>query len=147
MKKEYTLTLEELNAEIPDILNILQPYKVWILHGEMGSGKTTLVRSIARALGSEEEASSPTYTLINEYKFSSNPYHLYKILHLDLFRIKNLEEAYGIGIEEILEAETKCIIEWPEIILPLLQDESVISIFIHHVGEGKRKYILTTDRQ
>lgn len=145
MKKEFILRLEDLNTRSYELLTILKHYKVWLLQGEMGSGKTTLVRALAHALGNEEEASSPTYTLINEYIFGQNEFNIEKINHLDLYRIKDLEEAMSIGLEEVLSSTAISIIEWPEIILPLLQHESIIHIKIQTLGEGKRKYTITTD--
>ncbi len=145
MKKEIILSLEELRIESNQLLTILKDHKIWLLQGEMGSGKTTLVRALANALGNEEEASSPTYTLINEYIFQQNKFNIDRINHLDLYRIKDLEEAMSIGLEEILNSSSISIIEWPEIILPLFQNESIINIEIQTVGEGKRKYTITTD--
>lgn len=145
MKKEIILSLEELKIASNQLLTLLKDYKICLLEGEMGSGKTTLVRALANALGNEEEASSPTYTLINEYIFDQNNYNIERINHLDLYRIRDLEEAMSIGLEEVLNSNAISIIEWPEIILPLLQDESIIHIKIQTLGEGKRKYIITTD--
>ncbi|NOT36946.1 MAG: tRNA (adenosine(37)-N6)-threonylcarbamoyltransferase complex ATPase subunit type 1 TsaE [Saprospiraceae bacterium] len=144
---EYIAGIDEVGEIANAMLKELSPYRIWLLRGEMGSGKTTLVRSIAGLLGEAKEASSPTYTLVNEYHFITNKHGIRKLYHLDLFRIRNVEEALEIGIEEILEDDSKCIIEWPEIILPLLQDESVINIFIENTKEGKRKYRLTNDNQ
>ena len=93
--------------------------KIILVFGDMGSGKTTLIKAIAKALGSIDEASSPTFSIVNEYKTTND-----KIYHFDLYRLKNLEEAYNFGIEEYLYSNHWVIIEWPEIIEDLLPKES-----------------------
>ena len=85
----------------------------------MGSGKTTLIKALSKALGSIDEASSPTFSIVNEYKTTND-----KIYHFDLYRLKNLEEAYNFGIEEYLYSNHWVIIEWPEIIEDMIPEES-----------------------
>jgi len=132
----------ELEKGAALILNELIPYRIWLLRGRMGSGKTTLVRKFAKILGDQNEASSPSYSLINEYRFKSNKYKIQKLFHLDLFRLNNLDEALDIGIEEILFTNFHCIIEWPDIILPLLAEQSFAELTIDLFPGEKRKYSL-----
>jgi tRNA threonylcarbamoyladenosine biosynthesis protein TsaE len=96
---------------------------VFILNGEMGAGKTTFIRTICKELG-VLDASSPTYSLVNEYHTSEEK----RIYHFDLYRIKSLEEALDFGFEEYLDQNAYVFIEWPEKILPLLDQHHIISI-------------------
>ena len=83
--------------------------KVVIFKGGMGFGKTTLIKSLVRALGSTDNVSSPTFSLVNPYEGTND-----KIYHFDFYRIKNEEEAFDIGFEEYLYSGDWCFIEWAE---------------------------------
>lgn len=91
--------------------------KTLLFYGSMGVGKTTLIKTIVKTLGSSEEASSPTFSIVNEYGLEDD-----KIYHFDLYRIKDLEEAYNFGIEDYLESNHWKLIEWPEKIESILFD-------------------------
>ena len=84
--------------------------KTWLFYGEMGSGKTTLIKSIGRNLGVTETMSSPTFSIINEYKASAGK----KVFHFDLYRLKNEKEIFEIGIDEYFDSQDFCLVEWPE---------------------------------
>ncbi len=90
--------------------------KVWCLSGDMGSGKTTLVKALCVELGITEAVSSPTYGLIHEYG------HNKQVIHFDLYRLTHLQQAIDIGCEEYFESGAYCFIEWPKLIKPLLPD-------------------------
>jgi tRNA threonylcarbamoyladenosine biosynthesis protein TsaE len=85
----------------------------------MGVGKTTLIKAIVKALGSEDIVTSPTYALVNEYKTSDN-----NIYHFDLYRIEDVEEIYSIGIEDYLYSNSYCLIEWPEKVETMLSEDT-----------------------
>ncbi|WP_452602602.1 tRNA (adenosine(37)-N6)-threonylcarbamoyltransferase complex ATPase subunit type 1 TsaE [Pontimicrobium sp. MEBiC06410] len=90
--------------------------KVLLFNGDMGVGKTTLIKELVRLLGSEDAISSPTYSLVNEYKTPDD-----SIFHFDLYRIENEEELYNFGIEEYLSSNNWLLVEWPEILKDILQ--------------------------
>tara|TARA_B100001027_G_scaffold216960_1_gene195548 strand:- start:2415 stop:2822 length:408 start_codon:yes stop_codon:yes gene_type:complete len=94
--------------------------KIIIFSGQMGSGKTTLISSISKILGSNSTVSSPTFSIINEYELPND-----KIYHFDFYRIKNYTEALDIGFEEYLKSDSWNFIEWPEKIYPLLPKEII----------------------
>lgn len=106
--------------------------KTILLHGKMGVGKTTLVKSIVKALGSTDDVSSPTFSIINEYKVNEGLFY-----HLDLYRIQDIEETYNFGIEEYLYANHWIIIEWPDIVKPIL-DYKFCEIFLEENTENLR---------
>jgi len=83
----------------------------FLFFGEMGVGKTTLIKALVKALGSQDIVSSPTYSLVNEYEAEGK-----LIFHFDFYRIKSIEEAYDIGFEDYLSQDAYIIIEWPEMI-------------------------------
>jgi len=92
---------------------------IWLLHGEMGSGKTTLVKLLVKELGVESLVTSPTFSIVNEYGQQGNPV----VYHFDLYRIKNEAEALDIGFEEYMTSGNLCLIEWPEKAKTLLPDQ------------------------
>ena len=104
------------------------------LHGEMGAGKTTFTQALCTALGVVDVVSSPTYSIINQYKTN----HEQIIYHMDLYRLKDEEEAVNAGVEDCLYSGNICIVEWPEI-LPQLLPENTLHITIAYVDSNTRK--------
>ena len=131
MELIYSLTeINYISKKISKQLN----NQIVLFKGPMGSGKTTLIKSICKYLNFNDNISSPTFSLVNTYENSRNNI----IYHFDLFRIKNLEEALDIGIEEYLDSGNKCFIEWPEIINELLDFKCTI-IELSVVANNKRR--------
>lgn len=131
MELIYSLTeINYISKKISKQLN----NQIVLFKGPMGSGKTTLIKSICKYLNFNDNISSPTFSLVNTYENSTNNI----IYHFDLFRIKNLEEALDIGIEEYLDSGNKCFIEWPEIINELLDFKCTI-IEMSVVDDNKRR--------
>jgi len=93
--------------------------KVLLLYGDMGAGKTTLIKSLVKALGGQDDVSSPTFSIVNEYNVLDG-----LVYHFDLYRLKDIEEAYNFGIEEYLYSNQWIIMEWPQLIESLLPEES-----------------------
>jgi tRNA threonylcarbamoyladenosine biosynthesis protein TsaE len=123
--------LDDLPQVAEDILAILKVPRVVRMNGEMGAGKTTLVKELIKTLGAEDAGSSPTFALINNYNSSTQG----EIYHLDLYRINSLEEALDIGIEDLLYENQWVFIEWADVVLTLLPDDTVtISIVANEDG-------------
>jgi tRNA threonylcarbamoyladenosine biosynthesis protein TsaE len=97
-----------------------------LFNAAMGSGKTTLITAICKRLGvAAQEISSPTFSLVNEYEGKNTI-----VYHFDLYRIKQLDELYDIGVEEYLTAKAMKFVEWPDLILPLVDDFQTVEISI-----------------
>ena len=116
-----TYQLSDLSVVADQILYTAAS-KILLFYGEMGSGKTTLIKELAKQLGVEDVTSSPTFSLVNEYH-SKNGEIVY---HFDFYRIEDEEEAYDMGIEEYFDSGAWCFIEWPENVENLLPLESVV---------------------
>jgi len=115
--KEWNITsVEELEGLVPALWEAGKGISIWLLLGQMGSGKTTLTRALCNFLGTADNVSSPTFPIVNEYVLTSGE----KIYHFDLYRLQSLREAMDIGIEEYLDSGSWCLIEWPGLIASLL---------------------------
>ena len=104
-------SLEEINAIAKQILATPSLKKIITFHAQMGAGKTTLIKELVKELGVKDNSSSPTFSLVNEYRTFEGEI----VYHFDLYRLKSVEEAYDFGIEEYLDNGYLSIIEWPEI--------------------------------
>ncbi len=122
--------LEEIARKL--ISNFFE-LKIWCFNAQMGAGKTTLIKKIGEELGALDSMSSPTFSIINEYGTKKAGL----IYHFDCYRLESLEEALNIGMEEYLDSGKLCLIEWPEIIAPLLP-EKYLEININLVGDNAR---------
>jgi tRNA threonylcarbamoyladenosine biosynthesis protein TsaE len=111
-----SVTLTDLNAVAQNIVGNINDCRVWLFHGEMGSGKTTLIKEVCKILGVEDVMSSPTFSIVNEYQTTD----LNTIYHFDFYRIKNETEAIDIGTEEYFYSGNPCFVEWPEKIPTLI---------------------------
>lgn len=134
MEKTYSL------SEIDTVATNLLPYltnKVVLVNGEMGAGKTTMIKALCKALKSPDVVSSPTFSLINEYRTANNK----PLYHFDCYRIENEEEAYDFGAEEYLHSGHLCFIEWSENIESLLPEECN-SLMIEKIDATTRKITL-----
>lgn len=107
-------------------------HNILLLKGNLGAGKTTFTQFLIKNLGSKDEVNSPTYSIVNEYNSPKG-----KIYHFDLYRLKNIEEVYDIGIEEYLDNAFLCIIEWPEVYEDELYGLNYHSMSINNTGENR----------
>lgn len=111
-----TITYKEDNlAEVANQILQSNPEKIITFTGDMGVGKTTLIKEICAQLGVKNPTSSPTFSLVNEYNAENS-----LIYHFDCYRLKSINEAFDMGIVEYLDSKYWCFIEWPEIIQNLL---------------------------
>lgn len=113
----FTFTLAEIIQEAAKIYKAANGKKVWAIHGEMGAGKTTFIHALCQHLGVSSAIGSPTYSIINEYEGNTGI-----IFHIDLYRLKDEEEALQAGVEECIISQNLCLIEWPERALNLFPD-------------------------
>lgn len=105
--------------------------RIFALYGQMGSGKTTFIRAICHEMGVTDTVTSPTFTLINEYKRPGDV----AVYHFDFYRIKKITEVLDFGIEEYFDSTSPCFMEWPELIEPLLPPETLrLSITVSDDG-------------
>ena len=130
MKKIYTLLeVDQIAREIIELIS----GKVVLFYGQMGVGKTTLIKEICKSLHTEDIISSPTFSLVNEYRTQNDE----PIYHFDFYRIDSEEEALDIGVEDYFYSGDWCLIEWPNNIQNLLPLDAV-EIHLSHAAEGKR---------
>ena len=131
MNKTYSL--KNLSSIAKEVLAIAEN-KMLLFYGEMGVGKTTLIKEICFQLGVLDTISSPTFSLVNEYNTTKNEV----VYHFDFYRIENQEEVYDIGIEDYFDSNNWCLIEWPENaenLLPL----KFVEIHLFRLDDGQRK--------
>ena len=134
-----TLTVDGLR-EVPQaaraVIETAGPSRVLTFEGEIGAGKTTLIKEICRQLGVIDEVSSPTFALVHEYQAGAGV----PVYHADLYRLRSIEEALDIGISSYLDSGQWCLVEWPALIEPLLPADCC-RIKLEFVDYSTRKVI------
>lgn len=116
-KVDHLTALQEL---IPTLLPFIQQHKKIAFVGEMGAGKTTLIKLLCEALGALDVATSPTFAIINVYATPTLP-----IYHMDLYRLNSEEEGFSIGLLELFDDNSYCFIEWPQVMEAYLPEETL----------------------
>jgi len=133
-------SLDELNPAAQSFADAIGERRVFAFYGAMGTGKTTFIRAVCEALGVNEPVTSPTFSIVNEYKTAAGT----KVFHFDFYRIRRLEEAYDIGFEDYLYSGDLCFIEWPELVEELLPADAV-EVRITADDDGTRHVILSSE--
>lgn len=133
---EIDFDLTELDVVVQKVWQQNNDKKVWLFDAAMGCGKTTFINALCQFLKVEETSSSPTFSIINEYKSNL----VGTIFHLDLYRLKDEAEAIDAGVEDVLYSNNYCFVEWPEKAESLMPD-GACKIKIVLVEEGRRKVV------
>ncbi|MBO7281843.1 MAG: tRNA (adenosine(37)-N6)-threonylcarbamoyltransferase complex ATPase subunit type 1 TsaE [Alistipes sp.] len=128
-------SLDELDKVAAEVVESLNGRTVVAFDAPMGAGKTTLIGRIARYLGSEDDTTSPTFAIVNQYEGDRT------IFHFDMYRIDRIEEALDFGTEEYLSSGELCLVEWPEKIEALLPDDTMV-VKIEILSESARRFVI-----
>ena len=124
--------LHDLDGIAARILKAAENQRIMAFYGQMGVGKTTLIRTMCRGLGVMTEVTSPTFALVNEYSSGDGP-----VFHFDFYRINRISEALDFGIDEYFDSGSWCLIEWPEKVEELLP-ESIVRVILNENPDGSR---------
>lgn len=131
---EIVYDLDNIENAAKEFLLITKKYKVLAFSGDLGAGKTTFISSLCKLLNVSETISSPTYSIIQEYATQKDEV----IFHIDLYRIKNEREAMDAGIEDCINSNEICMVEWPERALDIFPKNTVFAYF-EILSENQRK--------
>ena len=134
MNTLYIKDLAEISKTAKNFIEATKGQKIFAFYGKMGSGKTTFIKELCKQLGSDDNITSPTFAIVNEYETNSETL----IYHFDFYRIEKQEEAYDLGYEDYFYSDNYCFIEWPELIENLLP-ENCKKVYIEELKNGTRK--------
>ncbi len=129
---ELTFTLQDIQSTAKEFWKQVPEKKVFAFHGEMGSGKTTFIQALCIEKQVIDTVGSPTFSIINEYQSKEGT-----IYHIDLYRLKDWQEAMQAGIEECLYSGDTCLVEWPERAAAVFPDDTV-HIYLNVINEETR---------
>jgi tRNA threonylcarbamoyladenosine biosynthesis protein TsaE len=129
--------IDQLYQVAQQIADFAGDERIWLFYGEMGAGKTTLIKAICNIFGVQDLVNSPTFALVNEYRNAASQV----FYHFDFYRIQNLEEALDIGVEDYFYSGHYCFIEWPSNISVLIPEDH-LSIHIEVTNEDSRSIYL-----
>lgn len=129
-------SLDELDDVAQAVIDSLDGRTVVAFDAPMGAGKTTLISRIAALLGAEDDVTSPTFAIVNQYEGTERT-----IYHFDMYRIERIEEALDFGSEEYLSSGELCLVEWPEKIEALLPDDTMV-VKIEILSDSARRFVI-----
>lgn len=130
----------ELDRAAAELLAALGGRRHVALHGQMGAGKTTLVSAVGRVLGVADDVTSPTFSIINEYRDAADR----AVYHFDFYRIANESQAADLGLDDYFDSEALCLMEWPENVADFLPDDTVdVEIVVKDNGERELNFELS----
>ncbi|TVQ75598.1 MAG: tRNA (adenosine(37)-N6)-threonylcarbamoyltransferase complex ATPase subunit type 1 TsaE [Flavobacteriales bacterium] len=135
---ERVYSVDEINSIAKACISAVEGNRIFIFSGNLGAGKTSLIKEMCKEWQIKDVVQSPTYGLVNTYETKDGQ----TIHHLDLYRTKNPQEVYESGITEILDSNAICLVEWPENIVPFLF-ENYVHIELFHEAPNFRKILLT----
>lgn len=130
-KRDIT-ALESLPSVAAELLSAFKNERLFLFDAQMGAGKTTVIKELCKQLGSIDHLSSPTYSIVNEYKTPTR-----SIYHFDLYRLKNKEELFDIGFEDYIKKDAYCFMEWPHLAMDLLMSDSFVKVNIKMEGNTR----------
>ena len=140
--EEAIYLVNEQGDQVPatDILDKCGMSRVFAFDGKMGAGKTTFIKSLCEAMGTEDIVNSPTFAIVNVYEVEAKG-ERQEVYHFDCYRIKDIREALDMGTEEYLYSGNYCFIEWAEMIEPLLPEDTVwVKIEVMDNGERQLSF-------
>jgi tRNA threonylcarbamoyladenosine biosynthesis protein TsaE len=133
---EFDYDIDEIQNAAKIIIHLIDKYKIIAFIGDLGAGKTTLINAICHELGVKQHVTSPTYSIVQEYQINN-----IVIYHMDLYRIKSIGEAIDAGIEDCLNSDNLCLVEWPQKASSLFPEETVY-ISLQTLSVNARKLIV-----
>jgi tRNA threonylcarbamoyladenosine biosynthesis protein TsaE len=134
---ERVFTLQNINEVAKECWEAIGSRTVIAFHGQMGTGKTTFIHALCDVKGVTDTVGSPTFSIVNEYIFREDGIGK-KIFHIDLYRLKDEQEAIQAGVEDCLYSDHICLVEWPEK-APGLFPANTIHVYLQAIGEQTRK--------
>ena len=140
---EWIFSLKDLQRTAKEIWRSIQDERILAFHGEMGAGKTTFIHALCDVKKVKDIVGSPTFSIINEYAFTEEGKEK-MIYHIDLYRLKDEQEAIQAGVEDCLYSDHICLIEWPEKISSLLPTDA-LHIYLSIIDETTRRLILVNN--
>jgi tRNA threonylcarbamoyladenosine biosynthesis protein TsaE len=136
---ELVFTLKEISGSANSFWKHVGDSRVFAFHGDMGAGKTTFIHALCDALGVKDIVGSPTFSIINEYGFTNSKTG--KIYHIDLYRLKDEEEAIQAGVEDCLYSDQICFVEWPDR-APGIFPEDTVHVYMEVPDSVQRRLII-----